>query len=78
MHNNFGNMWIGLALQQFFNYQLVNVVVRKSVETCCMLGPQTLVDSCLPQAEVLLNPLEFHGKRPRVWPPRRHVEKRLD
>ena len=68
MKVSFGNMWIGLVLQQTCNYRLANAVMAKSLETCLPVGPQTLVDCRLPASEERLNPLEFHGKRRPVWP----------
>lgn len=77
MNRKFSNVWIELSIQQACHYRLVNHVMTKGFETCWLLGPQSLIDCCLPRTDEPLNPLEFHGKRRSEWSPRPQAGKHM-
>ena len=64
MHVNLRNLWVGVAFQQVRSFRRMATVVPKSVEAGWPLGQQIRCDPGLPRRDELLNPLEFHGKRP--------------
>ncbi len=67
MHVNLRNLWVGVAFQQVRSFRRMVTVVPKSVEAGWPLGQQIRCDPGLPRRDELLNPLEFHGKRPSEW-----------
>ena len=64
MHINLRSLWIGLIFQQVRGYRRVATVLPKRVEASWPLAPQTRRDCGPSRRHDLLNPLEFHGKRP--------------
>ncbi len=77
MKRSLMNVWVGLAYGQIRCYQVATEMVAKGTEACWQIGPQSLVDSCMPRSVVPLNPLEFHGRRRPERSPRSHAGKRL-
>ncbi|MFZ2219228.1 MAG: hypothetical protein WAV85_11185 [Rhodoferax sp.] len=64
MHINLRSLWIGLIFQQVRGYRRVATALPKSVASSWPLAPQTRRDCAPSRRDDLLNPLEFHGKRP--------------
>lgn len=67
MHINLRSLWIGLIFQQVRGYRRVATALPKSVASSWPLAPQTRRDCGPSRCHDLLNPLEFHGKRPSEW-----------